>query len=146
MPTVQDVLRRKGSEVHSITAEATVLDAARRMNEEGIGGLVVLEGGRVIGMFTERDILRRVVAAQRDAAATKVREVMTSPVAFCRGDTPLEECRSVMTSKRIRHLPVVDEDGLVGLVTSGDVLAFDVQDREETIQVLNSYVYGTREV
>src|SRR5262245_58446776 len=112
MPTVQAVLARKGNQVVSIDAAQSVLTAASLMNERSIGGLVVLDGNRVAGMFTERDILRRVVAARRDPAATRVGDVMTSPVAFCRLDTPLDECRGVMTQKRIRHLPVIDEKGV----------------------------------
>ncbi len=144
MSTVQDILLKKGREVTTIAATATALDGARLMNDRGLGGLVVIEGDRVIGVFTERDILRRVVAAQRDPATTVIREVMTSPVASCRPETTVEECRSVMSARRIRHLPVMDERGLCGIVTSGDVLAFNVLEHEETIQVLNSYVYGVR--
>lgn len=144
MSTVQDILLKKGREVTTIAATATVLDGARLMNDRGLGGLVVIEGDRVTGVFTERDILRRVVAAQRDPTTTVIREVMTSPVASCRPETTVEECRSVMSTRRIRHLPVMDERGLCGIVTAGDVLAFNVLEHEETIQVLNSYVYGVR--
>jgi CBS domain-containing protein len=144
MSTVQDILLKKGREVATIGAADTVLDGARLMNDRGIGGLVVIEGDRVIGVFTERDILRRIVAVGRDPATTSVRDVMTSPVVSCRPETTLEECRGVMSGKHIRHLPVIDQRGLCGIVTSGDVLAFNVLEHEETIQVLNSYVYGVR--
>ena len=144
MSTVQDILHKKGREVATIRAADTVLDGARLMNDRGIGGLVVIEGDRVIGVFTERDILRRIVAVGRDPATTSVRDVMTSPVVSCRPETTLEECRGVMSGKHIRHLPVIDQRGLCGIVTSGDVLAFNVLEHEETIQVLNSYVYGVR--
>ena len=144
MGTVQSVLARKGGQVFSIAAAESALTAATLMNERGVGGLVVLEGERVIGIFTERDILRRVVAARRDPAATPVREVMTSPVACCQRNTTLDECRSVMTEKRIRHLPVVDETGVCGIVTIGDLMAHDVTDREATIQYLNEYIFGVR--
>jgi len=142
MATVQAILTRKGNQVLSIGADDTVLDAARRMNERGIGGLVVTEGEHVIGIVTERDILRRVVAAQRIPATTQVREVMTSPVACCRPETTLAECRGVMTAKRIRHLPVVDDQGLRGIVTIGDLLAWEVNEHETTIEYLNSYIFG----
>src|SRR2546422_1589174 len=91
MPTVQDILARKGSDVISVKPGETVLNAAQLMSERGIGGLVVTEGGRLVGIFTERDILRRVVAQRRDCAATKVAEVMTTPVTACAPDTPVEE-------------------------------------------------------
>ncbi len=144
MSTVQMVLARKGGEVVTIGVADTVLTAATLMNERAIGGLVVLDGGKVSGIFTERDILRRVVAKRRDPASTLVRDVMTTPVAFCRQETTLEECRAVMTEKRIRHLPVVDARGVCGIVTIGDLMAHDVTDREATIQYLNEYIFGVR--
>jgi CBS domain-containing protein len=144
MGTVQAVLTRKGGQVVTIDAADSALRAATLMNERGIGGLVVLDGGKVAGMFTERDILRRVVAAQRDPAATTVRDVMSAPVAYCRPETALEECRAVMSEKRIRHLPVVDDQGVCGIVTIGDLMAHDVSDRETTIQYLHEYIFGVR--
>jgi len=144
MSTVQSVLAKKGGQVVTIGVADTALVAATLMNERGIGGLVVLDGGRVAGMFTERDILRRVVAMRRDPATTPVREVMTSPVAYCRRETTLDECRAVMTEKRIRHLPVVDEKGVCGIVTIGDLMAHDVTDQQATIQYLNEYIFGVR--
>ena len=144
MSTVQSVLAKKGGQVVTIGAADTALVAATLMNERGIGGLVVLDGGRVAGMFTERDILRRVVAMRGDPATTPVREVMTSPVAYCRLETTLDECRAVMTDKRIRHLPVVDEKGVCGIVTIGDLMAHDVTDQQATIQYLNEYIFGVR--
>jgi len=144
MSTVQSVLAKKGGQVVTIGVADTALMAATLMNERAIGGLVVLDGGHVVGMFTERDILRRVVAMRRDPAATPVREVMTSPVAYCRRETTLDECRAVMTEKRIRHLPVVDEKGVCGIVTIGDLMAHDVTDQQATIQYLNEYIFGVR--
>ena len=144
MATVQTILARKGGQVVSAGAADSVLTAAILMNERGIGGLVVLEANRVAGMFTERDILRRVVAMKRDPATTPVREVMTSPVAFCRRETTLEECRAVMSEKRIRHLPVVDEQGVCGIVTIGDLMAQEVSEHEATIQYLHEYIFGVR--
>ena len=144
MVTVQSVLDRKGGQVVTVDVADTVLGAASLMNERGIGGLVVMDGARVAGMFTERDILRRVVAAKRDPARTTIGEVMTTPVAFCRRETHLDECRAVMTERRIRHLPVVDEHGVCGIVTIGDLMAHEVTDREATIQYLNEYIFGVR--
>src|SRR2546429_9732897 len=120
MPTVQDILARKGSDVVSVRPGETVLKAAELMSERGVGGLVVTEGGRLVGIFTERDILRRVGAPRRDPAATKVADVMTTRVTACAPATPVEECAAMMTGKRIRHLPVVTERGLAGVITIGD--------------------------
>jgi CBS domain-containing protein len=142
MGMVQDILTRKGSAVHSIDATGLVLKAACQMNDLGIGGLVVVDGARAVGMFTERDILRRVVAARLDPATTVVREVMTAPIAVCRPSTSIAECRAVMTEKRIRHLPIVDGERLLGIVTIGDILAHEIGEHETTIEYLNSYIFG----
>jgi IMP dehydrogenase len=142
MSTVHGILSRKGSDVVAIGAGETILAAATRMNERAIGGLVVLDGTRLIGIVTERDILRRVVAAQRAPATTTVREVMTTPVVCCRPDTTLGDCRAVMTEKRIRHLPVMDEGGLRGIVTIGDLLAYEVGEHQATVEHLSNYIFG----
>lgn len=144
MGTVQAVLNRKGHDVETTTEGATVLSAAVLMNERSIGGLVVVDGRRVAGIFTERDIMRRVVAAGRDPATTRVGDVMTRPVACCRPDTTLEECRRVMKEKRIRHLPVVDEGGVRGIVTIGDVMLVEAGEHEATIHYLQEYAFGVR--
>jgi CBS domain-containing protein len=141
---VQSILGRKGGQVVSIGAGEAVLAAASLMNERSIGGLVVTDDERVVGIFTERDILRRVVAARKDPATTLVRDVMTSPVACCRPDTNLAECRSVMTEQRIRHLPVVERERLCGIVTIGDLMAQEVGENQSTIEYLQSYIFGGR--
>jgi CBS domain-containing protein len=142
MATVHSVLSYKGTQVHTIAADESVLAAANRMNDRAIGGLVVVEGDRMVGIVTERDILRRVVAAERNPSLTLVREVMSAPVACCRPETTLMECRTVMTEKRIRHLPVVDDRGLRGVVTIGDLMAQEVGEHQETIEFLNGYIFG----
>jgi len=140
--TVKDILNKKNPSVASILKSDTVLDAAKKMNAGRIGSLVVTEGDNVVGIFTERDILTRVVASGRDPEKTPVGEVMTSPLACCRRDTTLEECRAVMTERRIRHLPVVEEKKLLGIITSGDILARKIDAHEETIRYLHEYIYG----
>ncbi|MDH3291447.1 MAG: CBS domain-containing protein [Gemmatimonadota bacterium] len=144
MATVKDILGRKGRDVVTIVADDSVLSAARLMNKRGIGGVVVLEDDEVIGIFTERDILRRVVAERRDPTTTLIRDVMTTPVMTCKLEAKLEECTALMTDKRVRHIPVVDADGLCGIVTSGDILAYQVSEQADTIQYLNSYVFDLR--
>ncbi len=141
MATVANILEKKGKAVSSIEPTESVAAAARLMNESKIGGLVVTDEGKMVGILTERDILTRVVAQGRDPVATTVREVMTSPVATGRPDTSLDECIGVMTSKRIRHLPVVDARGVCGIITSGDLLAFQVTEHEATIRYLKSYTF-----
>jgi CBS domain-containing protein len=149
MSTVRDILDRKDAQVACVEKEATVLAAAEKMNDRRIGALVVMEKDRVVGIFSERDILTRVVATGKDPHKLLVGEVMTAPVAFCRPDTTIEECWSVMTGRRIRHLPVVHDAKLIGIVTSGDLMAHEVRthkrkidDQAETIQFLNQYITG----
>ena len=143
MATVRDILATKGAHVQSIGPEATALDAALLMNEHKIGSLVVLDGGQLIGIITERDILQRVVAQRRDPAALAVRDVMTAELVCARTDTEVDEARGVMKNRRIRHLPVVDADRtLLGLVSIGDLNAHLAHDQELTIHVLNEYIHG----
>lgn len=144
MATVQNILAKKGSDIISVAPRETVLHAAELMNDRGIGGLVVTEGKRLAGIFTERDILRRVVAKRRDPATTKVADVMTTPVTACGPDTPLDECAAMMTGKRIRHLPVVGDKGLIGVITIGDVLAFQVSDQQQTIDYMHHFMFDLR--
>jgi CBS domain-containing protein len=144
MAAVRDLLARKSGDIVTVSGDTTVLDASILMVERGIGGVMVTESGHLAGIFTERDVLRRVVAVQRDPASTLVQDVMTTPVLTVTADTPLEECRAVMTDRRIRHLPVLGQTGLIGLVSAGDVLAFEVAERQATIQHLESYVYYVR--
>ncbi len=142
MAVVKDILENKGNKVLSAEKTETVLNAAKRMNENRIGSLVITDGENVVGIFTERDILTRVVGARLEPETTQVGDVMTTPVAVCRRDTTLDEARSVMTKKRLRHLPVVEEGRLLGIITSGDVLAWHLDEHMETVQYLNEYIYS----
>jgi len=144
MATVRDILARKGPLVVTASPTTTVLEAAQLMNARGIGAVVVLQEGALQGIFPERALMRRVVAEQRAPATTLVREVMTTALVVTRSEMPLEECASLMTSRRIRHLPVMGPDGLAGVVTIGDLMAFQVADQAVTIAQLNSYVYENR--
>lgn len=143
MSTVRDILSNKGGHVQSIGPEASVLNAALLMNEHKIGSLIVMDGGRVVGIFSERDVLQRVVVSRRDPADTKVAEVMTTEVVCCRPHTSLDEARGVMKNRRIRHIPVLDDgDGLCGLISIGDLNAHAMQEHESTISVMEQYIYG----
>lgn len=144
MPSVQDILSNKSAEVHSITPGASALQAINKMNEHGIGALVVTDqGGRVIGMFTERDVLRRVVAHERMPNEILVGEVMTGEVVCCGPTEDLDDVKTVMRNRRIRHLPVCDGEGnLLGMISIGDLNAFDASNQEATIHFLNDYIYG----
>ena len=111
MPTVRDVLALKGSTVHTAPASTTVLEATVKMNQHKIGALIVTNEDQIVGIFTERDVLRRVVAARRDPVQTTVAEVMTGKVICCDLDTDLDEVSQIMKDRRIRHLPACNDEG-----------------------------------
>ena len=142
MSQIRTILEKKPRQVVSVPADATVVEAARLMNTHHIGALVVTQGDKVVGIFTERDVLNRVVATGRDPHDTAIRDVMTAPVAVCTPDTTRAECRAVMRNRRIRHLPVVDGTRLVGMISIGDLLAESEAEQQETIRYLYEYLYG----
>jgi CBS domain-containing protein len=143
MSTVREILLNKGTQVLSIGTEATVLDAALLMNDHKIGALVVIDAGQLVGIISERDMLQRVIVQRRDPGTTLVRDVMTAEVICCRPYTRLDEARGVMKNRRIRHLPVVDDDGrLVGLISIGDLNAYDAHAKEVTVHILEEYIHG----
>jgi CBS domain-containing protein len=148
MPIVRDILARKGNKVLTVTQDATVLQAAEKMNEHRVGAVCVVEGDRVLGMFTERDVLCRIVAQRRDPAGTRVADVMTHPVVTCVPSAKVEDCALAMSTKRIRHLPVVESDGsgarLVGLISTGDLVALEVVEKQAHIEHLHEYLNGLR--
>jgi CBS domain-containing protein len=144
VPVVRDILLRKGVGVVSLESTTSVLEAAQTMNARGIGAVMVTENQQLAGIFTERDVMRRVVAEQRDPVRTTIGEVMTRDLVTTRNDVSVEECASQMTSRRIRHLPVVNDGSLVGIVTIGDLLAWQVAEQAVTIAQLNSFVYENR--
>ena len=143
MTTVMELLATKGSKVLWTSKDTTVLQAALLMNEHRVGSLVVEEDDHIVGMFTERDVLVRVVGEHRDPATTTVAEVMTTEVACCRPETTIAEARAAMKNRRIRHLPVIDDDGHVhGLISIGDLNAHQANSQEQTIYLLQEYLYG----
>ena len=138
--TLADVIAVKGSTVHSVAPEATVLDAVRAMNAEKIGALLVRDGEEVVGIFTERDVLCRVLDSERDPATTRVAEVMSTELVAVRPSTRVEEAMAVITEKRCRHLPVFDDGELVGLVSIGDLTRWVSRHQEGHIQDLVNYI------
>ena len=143
MATVRDLLAVKGSHVLSVGPDATVLNAAVLMNEHKVGSLLVMSGGQLIGIITERDILQRIVVPRLDPGQTPVRDVMTTELVCCQPHTRLDEARGVLKNRRIRHLPVVDEaKQLHGLISIGDLNAHEAHDHEFTIHILQEYIHG----
>lgn len=143
MPTVLDVIHSKGDTVHSIGPSESVIDAVHKMNQHKIGCLMVMENGHVAGIFTERDVLRRVIGEGRDVHKVTVGDVMTSDVICCRPDMDLDDVAAIMKTRRVRHVPVCGDDGkLHGVVSIGDVNATYATAQEQTIFFLNEYIYG----
>ncbi len=142
MKTVRDVLKEKGNQVWSISAGASVYDALKLMAEKGIGALVVLDGENVVGIFSERDYAREVELKGRTARDTSVGDIMTHKVIYIQPDNTVEECMAVMTHRRIRHLPVMDEGRLVGLVSIGDIVKAVISEQQFMIQQLEHYITG----
>jgi CBS domain-containing protein len=143
MATVQEILSKKGQQILSIGARESSLDAAQLMNQHKVGSLLVMEGETVVGIITERDLLERVLAGRRDPDQTFVEDVMTAEVLCCQPHTSIEEARAVMKNRRVRHLPVLDDDGqLHGVISIGDLNAFEAFSKEQTIHVMTEYIHG----
>ena len=144
MGAVNDILELKsGRALQCAQPGETVLTATQRMNEHSIGALLVMDQGRLVGIFTERDVLRRVVAAEVAPATVRVGDVMTTNIACCTTDTSIDDVRNIFKQHRVRHLPVVNAQGDVqGLISIGDLNAYDAKHQEVTIHFLHEYLHG----
>jgi len=142
MTTVRDILNGKGTQVWSIGPEQTVFDALTLMADKEIGALVVLDNRKVIGMISERDYARKVILKGRSSRETPVREIMTSRVCYVSQQRTVDECMALMTDKTVRHLPVMEDDQLVGIVSIGDVVKSIISEREFIIEQLEAYITG----
>jgi CBS domain-containing protein len=135
-------LENKGHEVWSIEPDTTVYEAIRMMADKGVGALLVLEGGKLAGIVSERDYARKVILQERSSRDTPVRDIMTSNVVSVRPQQSLEDCMALMTAKHIRHLPVLDADKIVGIVSIGDLVKSIMADKEDLIEQLEGYISG----
>jgi CBS domain-containing protein len=142
MFTVADILKAKGTVVHRISPDATVFEAITAMSRDNVGALLVTEGKEIKGIITERDYLRQVALKDRSSRTTPVRDIMTTDLCFAGIDDAIEEGLSWMTRQRCRHLPILDENGLAGLVSIGDLVKQLVSDRETEIRHLRDYIQG----
>lgn len=140
MKTVKRVLDAKGHDIYSTTPDTTVFDALQEMADRNVGALIVLDDGEVVGIFSERDYARKIILLGRSSRETPVRDIMTARVVYARPDLSLEECLALMTDKRIRHLPVMEDDELVGVVSIGDLVKGIIQEQRFIIEQLESYV------
>ena len=141
MGRVSDILAGKGREVLSIDASATVFDAVTQMVEGNVGSLLVMDGGKLAGIVTERDYLRRVTILDRDEKTTPVREIMSAPLVYTTPESSIDDCMAIMTERRIRHLPVlVEPDEVVGVVSIGDLVKFQSSEQSVQIKFLEEYI------
>ena len=140
MNTVRDILNAKGGNVWSVTPGTSVFDTLRLMADRNIGAVLVVEAAKPLGMFSERDYARQVILKGKASKDTPVREVMSTHVVFVRPSQKLEECMALMTDKRVRHLPVLDNDTVIGVVSIGDVVKAVISEKEFIIEQLATYI------
>ncbi len=142
MRTVQQLLDEKGHDIQSIHPDDSVFDAVQKLANANIGSLIVIEDDRPVGIFTERDYARNVVLQGKSSPTTPVRDIMTSRVIFVQPSQTVEECMAIMTDKHIRHLPVLDEEKLVGMISIGDLVKSIIADQKFTIEQLEQFIQG----
>ncbi|HLU05348.1 MAG TPA: CBS domain-containing protein [Woeseiaceae bacterium] len=142
MKLVCHLLDSKGRDIVSIAPDASVLDAIRLMSDRGIGALVVMDGDSLAGILTERDYARKVILKGRASDATEVREIMTTDVITTTSSESVDKCMNTVTEKRIRHLPVVDEGRLIGIISIGDLVKAIISDQQQAIEQLEHYISG----
>ena len=141
MKTLKQLLEAKGGNVYSIMPDARVFDALKLMADKSVGALIVIEGGRIAGIISERDYARKVILHGKSSHDLQVREIMTSRVITVHPGQTVEECMALMTEKRIRHLPVTEGERLIGVLSIGDLVKEVIAEQRQTIEQLESYIH-----
>src|SRR5262245_30943238 len=140
--TIGTVLRRKPGDIFSIAPEATVYEAIEMLADKGVGALLVMSEGRLVGILSERDYARKVILKGKASKETRVKEIMTSPVVSVAPSQTVDDGMTLMTAKRIRHLPVVDDEKVLGMISIGDLVKWIISEQEVHIQQLENYITG----
>ncbi len=142
MRTVQQLLDEKGHDIQSIRPDDSVFDAIQKLANANIGCLIVVEDDRPVGIFTERDYARNVILKGKSSPTTKVRDIMTTRVIFVQPEQTVEHCMAIMTDKHIRHLPVLRDEKLIGMISIGDLVKSIIADQKYTIEQLEQFIHG----
>ena len=140
--TIRSILKHKGGQIWSVSPDAMVYHALELMSDKEVGALLVISDGKLVGVFSERDYARKVILHGKSSKQLQVREVMTSPVIFVTPKHNVDECMTIMTNSRVRHLPVVEDENVVGVVSIGDLVKWIISAQEETIHQLENYITG----
>jgi len=140
MKLVKHVLKTKGNDVYATTMDASVFAAIKEMSDKGVGALLVIEAGKLVGIISERDYTRKVILKGKSSKETPVKEIMSAPVIYITPDDSIEQCMALMTAKHIRHLPVIDEGRVTGVISIGDLVKSIIAQQEVWIQELENHV------
>ena len=140
---VVDILKEKGYDFYKVLPQTITIEALRVMDEKNIGAILVVENGKLLGIFSERDYARKIVLQGKSSSNTTVSEFMTTNVVTVQANTSITDCMQLMTDKHIRHLPVIDNDEIKGMVSIGDIVSRVIREQKNTIQQLENYITGS---
>ena len=144
MRSVKDILQEKGTQIYAISPDAKVYEALQLMADKNVGALMVMEGDRAVGLISERDYARKIVLKGKFSKDVPVHEIMTADIVRIGPDRDVENCMELMTDKRVRHLPVFENDRLIGIISIGDIVKAIIEHKEEIIEQLENYIKGKR--